>query len=95
LPNKTEDALTENDLLRVPAPDKRSELFLKRLAISRSLSARGIGQNARHNPDRTASLIDANERLLCADSVAKVENRTTLKISRKSMFRRFYRCNAC
>jgi hypothetical protein len=29
-----------------------------------------------------------------ADTVAKVENRTTLKISRKPMFRRFYRCNA-
>jgi hypothetical protein len=29
-----------------------------------------------------------------ADIVAKVENRTTLKISRKPMFRRFYRCNA-
>jgi hypothetical protein len=28
------------------------------------------------------------------DIVAKVENRTTLKISRKPMFRRFYRCNA-
>jgi hypothetical protein len=28
------------------------------------------------------------------DIVAKVENRTTLKISRKLMFRRFYRCNA-
>jgi hypothetical protein len=34
---------------------------------------------------------------LCADTVAKVENRTTLKISRKSIFRhlyRFYRCEA-
>src|SRR5258708_38303594 len=29
-----------------------------------------------------------------ADIVAKVENRTTLKISRKPMFRPFYRCNA-
>jgi hypothetical protein len=28
------------------------------------------------------------------DSVAKVENRTTLKISRKPIFRRFYRRNA-
>jgi hypothetical protein len=35
-----------------------------------------------------------NGRLVVADIVAKVENRTTLKISRKPMFKRFYRCNA-
>jgi hypothetical protein len=29
-----------------------------------------------------------------ADTVAKVENRTTLEISRKPMFKRLYRCNA-
>jgi hypothetical protein len=29
-----------------------------------------------------------------ADTVAKVENRTTPKISRKSIFRRLYRCKA-
>jgi hypothetical protein len=29
-----------------------------------------------------------------ADTVAKVENRSTLKISQKPMFRRLYRCNA-
>ena len=32
---------------------------------------------------------------LSADTVAKVENRSTLKISQKPMFRRLYRCNAC
>jgi hypothetical protein len=41
----------------------------------------GIGQRDLSGPKR-------------ADIVAKVENRTTLKISRKLMFRRFYRCNA-
>jgi hypothetical protein len=30
----------------------------------------------------------------CADIVAKVENRTIPKISRKRIFRRLYRCNA-
>ena len=30
---------------------------------------------------------------LVADTVEKVENRTTLKILRKSMFSRLYRCN--
>src|SRR5258707_15623287 len=30
----------------------------------------------------------------CADTVAKVENRTTPKISRKLIFRLLYRCNA-
>jgi hypothetical protein len=33
-------------------------------------------------------------RPLLADTVAKVENRTTQKISQKPMFRRFYGCNA-
>src|ERR1035437_5634439 len=33
-------------------------------------------------------------RLLLADTVAKVENRTTPKISRKSIFRRRYCCKA-
>jgi hypothetical protein len=33
-------------------------------------------------------------RLHMADIVAKVENRTTPKISRKSIFRRFYPCKA-
>jgi hypothetical protein len=36
----------------------------------------------------------AAECLLLADIVAKVENRTTLKISRKSIFRLLCRCNA-
>jgi len=34
------------------------------------------------------------ERPKLADTVAKVENRSTLKISRKPMSRRLYRCNA-
>jgi hypothetical protein len=57
--------------------------------------------------DRPFAMPEAAERVRIADSsqtsglgpksadiVAKVENRTTLKISRKPMFRRFYRCNA-
>jgi hypothetical protein len=32
---------------------------------------------------------------LSADTVAKFENRSTLKISQKLMFRHLYRCNAC
>jgi hypothetical protein len=31
---------------------------------------------------------------LCADTVAKVENRITLKISQKSIFSRLYLCKA-
>jgi hypothetical protein len=33
-------------------------------------------------------------RPLCADTVAKVENRTSVKISQKPMFSRLGRCNA-
>jgi hypothetical protein len=40
-------------------------------------------------------LLLARKRLLLADTVAKVENQTSLKISQKPMFRRLGRCNPC
>jgi hypothetical protein len=39
-------------------------------------------------------LATSRGRSLPADTAEKVENRTTLKFSRKPMFRRFHRCSA-
>ena len=44
--SKTESASPENNLLHVSVPDNNLKNSLKRLAISHSLSARSIGQNA-------------------------------------------------
>jgi hypothetical protein len=44
---------------------------------------------------QTSSLLPRMSASIHPDTVAKIENRSTLKISQRPMFRRLYRCNAC
>src|SRR5258708_8453927 len=77
--------------------DKTIEKTILRAFRARTFS-RSLGQNRKSSPGANVVRCSSNNGLKSdiapcpksADTVAKVENRTTLKISRQPMFRRFY-----
>jgi hypothetical protein len=99
-PNPTAEERKEIDRAYMGFLDaQRREAVSAELAKRQNEQLRADLESARH-PSEVRSSPDGGSAGITvagpfgADTVAKVENRTTLKISRKPMFRRFYRSNA-